>query len=65
MNTLKKIVQQVGFIYKIIQGCRSTKHKILVLTYIFYCIAPLWLQVAIRVLIECGVQLYIAFAVIS
>jgi len=27
IDTLRKIVHQVGFIYKIIQGCRSTKHK--------------------------------------
>jgi len=26
INILKKIVHQVGSIYKIIQGCRSTKH---------------------------------------
>jgi len=28
INRLRKTVHQVGFIYKIIQGCRSTKHKI-------------------------------------
>ena len=27
-NILRKIVHQVGFIYKIIQGCTVTKHKI-------------------------------------
>jgi len=28
INILRTLVQQVGFIYKIIQGGRSTKHKI-------------------------------------
>jgi len=28
INILRKIVHQIGFIYKIIQGCRSTKHRI-------------------------------------
>jgi len=35
INVLRKIVHQIGFIYKIIQGCRSTKHKIMPLCVLF------------------------------
>jgi hypothetical protein len=35
--------------------------KYLSFTYSFYCIAPLWLHVAMHVLIECGVQLVHCF----
>jgi hypothetical protein len=31
INMLRKIVHQVGFIYKIIQECRSTKKKLYVI----------------------------------
>ena len=31
INKLRKIVHQVGFVYKIIQGCRSTKQLFLLM----------------------------------
>jgi len=36
----RKIVRQVGFIYKIIQGCGSTKHKIHLEDLIFHIGSP-------------------------